>query len=89
MIITSRLAADTMVNRVKYFQKCLFSLSSQLKTGEEYRNISKIVFPAGIGRRGRVDEIWLSRYLPLIGAFACDMHKSSKEIVIIINARYF
>lgn len=85
--ITSRLSADTRRNRLFYFNKALFNLGVQMKR-PEHSHIKKFIIPAGIARRGRVDELWLSKYLPLISNFAGDMYKHGKEVVIVINEKY-
>lgn len=87
MMITSRLSADTLLNRLRYFNKAIYNLATQMKK-PEYDHIKKFIIPAGIARRGRVDELWLTKYIPIISAFASDMNKYGKEVIIVINEEY-
>ena len=48
-------------------------------------HLKTIVIPAGIGRRGIVDDIWLTRYLPVIHKFSLDMEKLGKRVIITLS----
>ena len=64
-----RLRRDTTVDRIFYFEKCLRHLEKKLEKSK-YSHIDYVMFPLGIGRAGRVDTVWLKRYLPLIFSFS-------------------
>ena len=61
----SRLAADTLKNRVGYFNRSIYALKNRV-TRSEFDHIKKIIIPAGIARSGEVDDIWLRNYFPII-----------------------
>ena len=81
--ITSHLAADTQENRIILFNKAVFRLGELLSLSY-YDHIKTIIFPVGIGRSGRVDNIWLLKYLPIIYSFSNDMQKCGKRIILLM-----
>ena len=82
--ITSHLKKDSMENRVNYFNKCMFNLAQLLRT-LEYSYIKNIIIPVGIGRSAKVDDIWLTKYLPLIFVFCNDMKKYNKRVILTMS----
>ena len=84
---TNRLRQDTTENRITYFNRSLFKLSVRMKS-DEFDHVKTVVIPVGIGRRGKADEVWLTRYLPIISIFAEDIDKSGKECGLICNESY-
>ena len=87
MLYTSRLKCDTLQNRIIYFDKSLFNLSTQLKK-PEFDHIKQVIIPAGIGRRGKMDNIWLRRYFPIISSFAEDIHTAGKLCILLTSDDY-
>ena len=87
VLITSRLASDTLENRVSFFNNAMYKLSVRMRNVENDR-IKKIMIPVGIGRRGRVDTAWINKYSPIISAFAKDMLQCGKEVCLVINKSY-
>ena len=87
LTITPRLANDTLENRVSFFNTAMYKLAVQMRESE-YDSIKHIIIPVGIGRRGRVDGIWLTKYSAVISAFAKDMLHQGKEVVLVINESY-
>ena len=85
--LVRNLSEDTAENRIKHFNRCLINLADELKTNHT-KYLSVVIFPVGIGRRGRVDNIWLKYYLPLIGEFATDMQTYGKDCILVCNASY-
>ena len=85
--VVAHLEEDTIENRIKYFNKCLFQLSLQMVKSPEYEHVKKFILPVGIGRRG-VDDIWLTRYMPIISIFANDVGAYGKEVVLVVNKSY-
>ena len=84
--VISHLEDDTVENRIIYFNKCLFNLAKQI-TKPECSYIKKVILPVGIGRRG-VDDVWLTKYMPIIYAFANDVGTTGKEVVLVVNKSY-
>ena len=87
ILYTSRLKCDTLQNRIIYFDNSLFNLSRQLKK-PEFDHIRQVVIPAGIGRRGKMDNIWLTRYFPIITNFALDIYQCGKMCIILTSDDY-
>ena len=83
---TNRLRRDTLDQRVRNFNKCLFSLANKLKS-TEYKYISKIILPIGIGR-GMVDERWLMEYFPILLQFIDDMSFEGKQCYFAVRKSY-
>ena len=86
-LYTSRLENDTLQNRIIYFDKCLLKLASYLKK-DEFNHIKRVVIPAGIGRQGKMDNIWLTKYLPILGNFAGDIHQFGKVCIVLTSDEY-
>ena len=84
--IMTRLTNDTKDTRLSNFNKSVFQLGNHLTTSN-FSHIQKIVFPVGIGRSGKLDMIWLCRYLPVIYAFARDMKKILKQVVLVMSPK--
>ena len=82
--VTSHLTSDTEENRVHFFKRAIFNLA-KLLCSIDYYHIKKIIFPCGIGHSGKVDNIWLVKYLPIIYTFASDMNKFNKEVILTLT----
>lgn len=83
----NKLKCDTNENRLKNFKECLTTLSDELLS--KYCDyISAVVIPGGIGRSGRLDEVWLCQYLPLIGEFAINIRPTGKDVILACNSSY-
>ena len=76
------LKKDTGNDRLANFQKCLNKLAI-LAMGD--RDMEKIVFPEGIGRRGKTDDVWQKNYLPLLQSFGARLKPTGIEVYIIIS----
>ena len=87
VLYTSRLENDSLQNRIIYFDKCLLKLASYLKNSE-FNHIKRVIIPAGIGRQGKMDNIWLTEYLPILGNFAGDIQQMSKQCIVLTSDEY-
>lgn len=74
------LMSDTQENRRDYFKKCLSQLADYIM---QNRNIKKVIFPTGIGRRGRMDHEWRTQYEPELKNFAHHLDLNDIEVVLL------
>ena len=82
----NNLRNDTEERRLSNFTKSLNQLKYLLSSGEcDY--IQYVIFPLGIGRSGRIDEIWLAYYLPGILAFSKEIQ--GKTVCFAVNEEVF
>ena len=83
----NKLKCDTRSFRLKHFKQCLSHLNQQLLS-VSYNHITHVVIPCGIGRSGRIDETWLTEYLPLIGELTANLHHTGINFVLVCNGSY-
>jgi len=81
------LQKDTEVNRFDYFLQCIDEVKCIAKRKENER-LSLYTFPAGIGRSGRVDAVWLENYLPVIKELADELVKYKIGVTVIASEAY-
>ena len=66
------------------------SLLNELKTtlcSSEFNHIQRVIFTVGMGRRGRIDELWLAYYLPSILSVSREF--KNKAVCIVVNKEVF
>ena len=80
MHFVNGLISDTEPNRREYFKRCLMNLADYAL---QNKSIQRIVFPSGIGRRGKVDHDWKTFYLREIKAFARQLDLNGIKVVIL------
>ena len=81
--VTSHLKLDTQEKRSVHFTMGMIKLSELLSLSY-YKHIKSVIFPVGIGRSGKADNIWLIKYLPSIYSFTKDMQKCGKRIILLM-----
>ena len=81
--VTSHLTLDTQEKRIVHFTLSAIRLAEQLSLSY-YDRVKTVIFPVGIGRSGKVDNIWLIKYLPAIYSFANDMQNCGKRVILLI-----
>ena len=74
MPLIKGLQNDKEVDRQENFKKCLITLQREAIKPEN-QDISIYVFPIGIGRSDKIDDVWVKCYLPTIKEFAENMVK--------------
>ena len=82
--LVSRLSNDSMERRCYLFNNAMFKLGV-LMSSSSRDFIKNIVIPVGIGRSGNLDDIWLTKYLPVIHRFSLDMDKLGKRVIITLT----
>ena len=73
------LMSDTKENRRENFNKCLLHLADYALMNT---SIKKIVFPEGLGRRGKVDKEWRLFYLAELKNLVRRLESSNIEIML-------
>ena len=63
---------DTALGRINNFKRAITTLSdfAKLKKNED---LGVYAFPCGIGRSGKMDDVWVEEYLPVLKMFAEDV----------------
>ena len=83
--LRENIKSDTSTQRVQNFKTVMSEISEKLV---ELQNISSVLIPIGIGRRGKVDEMWITHYLPIIADFSKKVKALSKDVVLVVNQSY-
>lgn len=82
--LVSHLTGDSMERRCHLFNRSMFKLCV-LMSSSSRDYIKNIIIPVGIGRSGKVDDIWLTKYLPVIHSFSLDMEKLGKRVILTLT----
>ena len=85
--LVNRLSRDSCERRRHLFGRAIFRLGFLLSSPTR-DHIKNIIIPAGIARRGQVDDIWLTEYLPPIHKLSIDMEKLHKRVIILISQNH-
>ena len=74
------LMLDTKENRRESFKECLKNLSDFVLGN---RTISRVVFPRGIGKRGKMDYEWRSHYLTPLRDLAYQLDLNNIQVLLL------
>ena len=74
------LMLDRKENRRENFKRCLHQLSSYVM---QNKNISKVVLPSGVGRRGKTDGEWKTYYFSELKNMAQQLDLNGIQVVIL------
>ena len=74
------LTVDTKENRRESFKECLKNLADFVLRN---RTISRVVIPRGIGRRGKMDHEWRSKYLIPLRDLAYKLDLNNIEVLLL------
>ena len=77
-----RLKNDTSEGRQLSFSHSMFKLTFSLARINK-DHIKNIVIPVGIGKSGSIDDVWLTKYLPVIHKFSNEMKEFDKRVILI------
>lgn len=82
----NNLRKDTEDGRLDNFSAALRDMKDALSRSE-YDFVKYVLLPAGIGRRGQIDKLWLSYYLPCISSMSGAL--KGKTVCIVIHQDVF
>lgn len=80
------LREDTEERRLHHFHSALTNLKDKLND-QKFDHVQHVLFPLGIGRRGRIDAKWLAYYLPSI--FAFNQELEGRTVYIVAGEKLF
>ena len=82
------LRRDTKQERIINFNQCLDEMRTRLLS-KQYHDIEFLVLPFGIGRPGKLDNVWIHYYYPAIEEFALFAKIRGKTVVFTIGQEYY
>ena len=82
--LVQRLSKDSCEQRGHLFSQAMFRLGFFMSLSSR-DHIKNIIIPSGIARSGEVDDIWLTKYLPVIHKFSIDMENIGKRVIILLS----
>ena len=82
------LLRDTEDRRMENFLSALKDLKERLYS-REFDRVQYVLIPAGVGRRGQVDEVWLTYYLPTIFTVSESLCARGKTVCIVMSENAF
>ncbi len=71
---------DTEDCRLQYFKQCMKKLLNFVLGCD---TLKQVIIPAGLGRRGRPDNVWKLAYLPSIQALATRLSAVGKSVTLL------
>lgn len=74
------LMSDTKQSRHDNFKSCLNELGDYVK---QKKNIRKVIFPTGVGRRGKMDHEWNVAYLKELRSFAHQLDLNNVKVMLL------
>lgn len=74
------LMSDTKQSRRDNFKSCLNELGDYVK---QKKNIRKVIFPTGVGRRGKMDHEWNVAYLKELRSFAHQLDLNNVKVMLL------
>ena len=78
------LEKDVVQKRIENFKHCMEALTQEA-IKKENKDLDLFLIQAGMGRGGRMDDVWLTSYLPIIEEFANHLKMYDIRVVLFIG----